>query len=174
MRRAEFLTLTGLSVPKYRNMRAAGALPYLRPGDEPESGWTDFGISEAITTAIAIALAEQGLEQSQAATILSLNPPELADYRKVLQGEDGDALIYGVVDIRNGNDHLSEPLRRGFTHPMRTILLAPVPVSARKSEILGNMLDRIGALRIVNVTAIFRSMRAKAQAAGIDFDLGAN
>ena len=154
MRRAHFLALTGLSVDQHRGMVRKGLLPFL----EAEDGWSDYTLRQVFYTAIAIALADLTISQSEAAARAVELPRSADQAMRAIFDEPVDP-IWGASFRNPAKNH-----RPDWVVGDRATIMLP----AELGEVLESGATSVALLDLV---AIARQIRQRGLAAGLNTDL---
>lgn len=109
MRRADLLSLTGISVGLFNNLSQRRLLPFPPPASD---GWATFEAGHALRLALLLELARAGRAQEQAASLIRAEYNALLDF--VASAPDGAVTLFGSFSVVREDEeaasHLHAPI----------------------------------------------------------------
>ncbi|CAN5675720.1 hypothetical protein BH10PSE5_BH10PSE5_24690 [soil metagenome] len=96
MRRADFLSLTALTEQAFNSLSSRGSLPFATERHEGR-GWGRYAVRDALRMELALSLAQLGLTQISAATLVRTEFPDLVEVAQLPWGAND--LWFGFAQI---------------------------------------------------------------------------
>ena len=170
MRRAAFLSLSGLSADTYKNMVRHQHAPTVQAADivgEDAAGWAEYSLGDVVMTATAVALNGEGLDKGTACAMTVRGFSQIKAWWPEIRVQR-PSVFFGAADVAwDGGDKV---LSQWFP-------IAGALQDIRESEIghgtkhkLADVERQVRKIVIVNLSGLRGEIQARAEKAGLLFD----
>lgn len=164
MRRADFLSLTDLSVDAFYSLERRGRLPFQRPA---KGAWSDYSAVAALKMTFALALAEHGITQEDAAAFVRFEFKEA--FERLTTHTAATPLYFGFAYV--GSDGIDGETGRREISRTRSGVVGTWGEVGRKIAALAAQLRKGGesvfGVTLVDASQTLNAFFARAEALGI-------